>query len=401
MDNLYNYAKNSIEPSETDIMASTSMKTPDPAMPAKPTDAKSSDDKIDDPRGTKRNAPDDDVDDDGEDAEHDGSEAADAAEDSKPLSKNQLRKQKRRKMYEEGKKEKRKQRKERRREQRNQQREENEAEKIAAAAEGREAVLIHDLAPKKTVVKNAQRVPVAVVVDCQFEKYMLEGELISLSNQVTRCYSDNRNAQFPVHLYISSFGGHLESRYQTVLKNQYKGWKNVHFTPQDFVDASHNAQELMKSEKGGKLNDVLNITHEGDSVSETATPTEELSSKKAKKQQHLQLAPEAADVDKSIVYLTADSPYTLSRLEPNTCYVVGGIIDKNREKGLCYKIARDRNVRTAKLPIGQFMAMQSRHILATNHVVQIMLKWLETGDWGEAFMQVIPTRKGGEAVEGC
>jgi tRNA (guanine9-N1)-methyltransferase len=29
-------------------------------------------------------------------------------------------------------------------------------------------------------------------------------------------------------------------------------------------------------------------------------------------------------------------------------------------------------------------------------VHEIMLKWLECGDWGEAFMSVIPKRKGGQ-----
>jgi hypothetical protein len=40
------------------------------------------------------------------------------------------------------------------------------------------------------------------------------------------------------------------------------------------------------------------------------------------------------------------------------------------------------------------MAMQSRFVLTTNQVVEIMAKWLECGDWSEAFLHVIPPRKG-------
>ena len=41
------------------------------------------------------------------------------------------------------------------------------------------------------------------------------------------------------------------------------------------------------------------------------------------------------------------------------------------------------------------MEMNSRQVLATNHVNEIMLHWLDIGDWGQAFMKVIPKRKGG------
>lgn len=100
-----------------------------------------------------------------------------------------------------------------------------------------------------------------------------------------------------------------------------------------------------------------------------------------------------AATEPSVVYLTSDSPHTLDRLSPYTSYIIGGIVDKNRHKGLCYKRACERGIPTAKLPIGEYMTMQSRSVLATNHVVEIMLKWLDTGDWGEAFLSVIPKRK--------
>ncbi|KAI0397584.1 hypothetical protein F5Y17DRAFT_349409 [Xylariaceae sp. FL0594] len=305
------------------------------------------------------------------------------------MSKSQLKKLKRRKKWEENRSERRLKRKDKRHERQARKREARQEEIAAAAAEGREPKLPDNRRNKKQ--NQGPKVPLAIIVDCQFEKYMLEQELVSLTSQVTRCYSDNRNAQHPVHLYVSSYGGYMKDRYENVLDNQHASWKGIRLSEKDFMATANEAKEWMAGPKGGKMIDVLQQDSSKDSIA--LIPPTFTNPKKAK------LAPtpepEADDVDKSIVYLTADSPYTLERLEPNTCYVVGGIIDKNREKGLCYKIAREKKVRTAKLPIGEYMVLQHRHILATNHVVEIMLKWLETGDWATAFMQVIPSRKGG------
>jgi len=343
-------------------------------------------------RGVKRPA-EDDLDDEYENNEEDDGQTprdADGVAGETTMTKSQLKKLKRRKKWEEGKQDRRLKRKDKRHERQARKREAREEEIAAAAAEGREPSLPNDRRNKKQ--NQGAKVPVAIVVDCQFEKYMQEAELVSLTSQVTRCYSDNRNAQHPVHLYVSSYGGFMKNRYETVLENQHVKWKGIRLSESDFITTANEAKEWMAGPKGGKIIDVLQQGSSKDSVS--LVPPIFTNPKKAK------LAPtpepEAEDVDKSIVYLTADSPYTLERLEPNTCYVVGGIIDKNREKGLCYKVAREKKVRTAKLPIGEYMVLQHRHILATNHVVEIMLKWLETGDWATAFMKVIPTRKGGK-----
>ena len=37
--------------------------------------------------------------------------------------------------------------------------------------------------------------------------------------------------------------------------------------------------------------------------------------------------------------------------------------------------------------------MASRQVLTVNQVLEIMLHWLEVGDWEKAFMAIIPKRK--------
>ena len=94
-----------------------------------------------------------------------------------------------------------------------------------------------------------------------------------------------------------------------------------------------------------------------------------------------------------LVYLTADSPHTIDSFDPSKVYVVGGIVDRNRYKGLTFDKATKQGIQTAKLPIGEFLQLSSREVLTTNHVLAIMLYYNESGDWVDAFQKVIPMRK--------
>ena len=214
--------------------------------------------------------------------------------------------------------------------------------------------------------------PIAVILDCGFDEFMHEKEIKSLASQITRCYSDNHKAPFQTHLAVSSFGGTLEERFNGLLEGHHRSWKNVRFLNEDFVEAAAKAEGWMQGPRGGQLAGVFKDHHESQN-------------------------PEFQTND--IVYLTSDSPNTLKELRPYSTYIIGGLVDRNRHKGMCYKKAMDRGVRTAKLPIGDYLKMSSRFVLATNHVLEIMLRWLEMGDWGEAFIKVMPKRKGGTLKE--
>ncbi|MCJ1471688.1 hypothetical protein MMC13_000328 [Lambiella insularis] len=297
------------------------------------------------------------------------------------LSKNQLKKLKRKQDWEAGRNYRKVKRKEKIQEKKQRKSAARQGDDPAAATAENNSVLPNKdhkaekeakQLPKPIQFRSVQ-LPITFVFDCDFDDLMQDRERMSLAAQLTRSYSDNNHAPFKAHLAISSFGGKLKDRFDTVLSGQHQSWKGVRFLTEDFVETAEQAKEWMTAPQGGIPAGTLAGKLTGSSSEEKVVDTGELET----------------------VYLTSDSPDTLTELKPYSTYIIGGLVDRNRHKGICYKRAMDRGVKTAKLPIGEYMEMTSRFVLATNHVSEIMLKWLELGDWGEAFLKVVPKRKGG------
>lgn len=288
-------------------------------------------------------------------------------DDTPKMSKNQLKKQRRLERWESGREDRKVKRREKIKAKKQRRKQEWDEYRDGTTSQPPEPPARF---PRHGVPPGVQ-VPITILFDCDFEEYMHEHELKSLGLQITRSYSDNRKAPFRVHLGISSWGGKLKERFDGVLGKQYTSWKGFQFSEEDFVKMGEASKEWMKGPKGGEVAGALAKGETGESN-------------------------DAADEEGEIVYLSAESDNTLERLKPNSTYIIGGLVDKNRHKGLCYKRALDRGIKTAKLPIGEFLQMDSRRVLVTNHVLEIMLKWMEHDDWGKAFMEVLPKRKGGK-----
>jgi tRNA (guanine9-N1)-methyltransferase len=230
--------------------------------------------------------------------------------------------------------------------------------------------------PRHTAGIGTQ-VPITIIFDCDFEDLMYDNELKSLGQQITRCYSDNRKAKFRTHLALSSFGGKMKERFNGLLAQQYTSWKGFRFFEEDFVGVAEKSKEWMTGPQGGTVAGALLQSKEHDDEQHDGQPTEETT-------------------EGEIIYLSSESDNILTHLKPNSTYIIGGLVDKNRHKGVCYKRAVNRGIKTAKLPIKEYLEMRDRQVLVTNHVMEILLKWMEFGDWGQAFMEVIPQRKGGK-----
>ena len=63
-------------------------------------------------------------------------------------------------------------------------------------------------------------------------------------------------------------------------------------------------------------------------------------------------------------------------------------------QNLCLNKALKSGIRTARLPIGRYLAsLPTRKVLTVNQVFEILVKWAESRDWEQALYSVIPKRK--------
>ena len=118
-----------------------------------------------------------------------------------------------------------------------------------------------------------------------------------------------------------------------------------------------------------------------------------------------------------LVYLTSEAEEALLDIDPDTVYVIGGIVDHNRMKGLTHQDATARGIRTARLPLEETIDMASRKVLTINHCYEMMLAFANImalqqrkkalGEepltakqcWARAATAVLPARKGAHSKD--
>ncbi|CAG5108249.1 Similar to trmt10a: tRNA methyltransferase 10 homolog A (Drosophila melanogaster) [Cotesia congregata] len=190
---------------------------------------------------------------------------------------------------------------------------------------------------KKCTMENSS-CKLTITIDMGFDDLMIEKDIAKLIKQILRCYTLNRRAPAPIQFSLTNFNN--KSKEQMEKHNGYEHWDVKFF-----------------SESYCKVYD-----------------------------------------SKKIIYLTSESENIIDKLDHDSVYVIGGLVDHNGHKGLCHKLAVQAGVQHARLPLDKFLNMKTRKVLAVNHVFEIMLLITKGKTWQDAFLQVLPLRKNAKLV---
>ncbi len=269
-----------------------------------------------------------------------------------PISKKQLKRMKDREEWHKKKKELKKKRKERKKEKKKKEREEKEKNLKEHPELVIEEKKIYNKPRKERNEEfiNKAKNGIKIIIDCDFENLMNEKSNISMCRQISEIYSINRHSQNPFNLILYNVGDFL---FNNLKKNSYENWIGIQiFKKGEFENFDKFISEVLYKE-------CNNIEEQ----------------------------------KKKIYYLSADSENNINELNSDCTYIIGGIVDRNKYKGLSYNKAKELKINHGKFPIGEFLELHSSKILTTNHTFAILDKFNSNHDWKEAFMSIIPKRK--------
>ncbi|KAH9939254.1 guanine-1-methyltransferase-domain-containing protein [Epithele typhae] len=310
------------------------------------------------------------------------------AESNPPLSKKQQKKLAKAAWLAEKKKDRRAAEKERKKERKRVQAERRAAGELdedeeTAERERRSKRQKTDVGPKKPF--NAR-----VVVDLAFDEMMSENEVKSLTAQLAYTYSANRKSSAPfASLLFTSLDGRTKERMDGQGNAAYLRWNGAEWWEEGYErlwegETGHSEVQPVNAEEA----EIAGASGEKVKGEESGQPGAEANTKSGRRKE-----PSRAKKD-TVVYLTADTDEELTELKEGETYILGGIVDRNRYKNLCFNKSKEQNIRSARLPIGTYLAeMPTRKVLTVNQTFEILLNWVETRDWKQSLYAVIPKRK--------
>ncbi|KAK1444975.1 tRNA methyltransferase TRM10-type domain containing protein [Babesia gibsoni] len=95
----------------------------------------------------------------------------------------------------------------------------------------------------------------------------------------------------------------------------------------------------------------------------------------------------------AVTYLSADAEEVLEDISDSGIYVIGGIVDRNRLKGISLSRSKQIGASCKRLPIKEHVKLSQSHVLSITACVSIFLNYTLNRDWHKALVESIPKRK--------
>jgi len=174
-----------------------------------------------------------------------------------------------------------------------------------------------------------------VVLDCEWEPSMSDKELKSLTQQIMHAYGSNKIATHPLNLAATGVqpGGAQDRGLRKI--SGFEDWMGF----------------------------------------------------RCEQERYISLFPQ----DK-LIYLSADAEEVMETIEKDKVYIIGGIVDRNRLKGITHAKAIKQGIRTVRLPIPELVNIGNRKkILTITSVFNLMLElFANGGDMYESLRKICP-----------
>lgn len=196
----------------------------------------------------------------------------------------------------------------RKKEKRQNERKKYKEKRMIAAAQGVPGPNAIRKALKRNTIENSTN-PIRVAIDLDYDEQMIDKDVSKCAKQLLWVYTLNRKTTAPIQLYYTSLRENSRIVDAISRNDGYVNW-DVKLKQESYMDIFEKS---------------------------------------------------------SIVYLTSDSETVLEALDPNSVYIIGGLVDHNHHKGLSLSRAEERGFRTARLPLGEHVSMKTRTVLTIVH----------------------------------
>ncbi|CAD7963001.1 unnamed protein product [Amoebophrya sp. A120] len=285
---------------------------------------------------------------------------------------------------------------------------------------------------KREFLKQKAEKNCRILIDCDWEKLMTDKEVKSLASQLMYSFSRNKIAEEPCNFLLSKCSGLVKENLNCIVGSE--NWPCFTRFEECLLAKNFGATNLPSSEEPAATSTTAVVSSTAATVPVETSPAASGNYKEGDATNEMKEDVVMADAEgegqhreetsavqplppafsssstnttssskqcpfltrEKTVYLTADTDDVLTEIDPDTTYIIGGVVDRNRLKNASKQKADHFNIRTQRLPIAEYIESNMgsfSKVLTVNHVVEILLEFQRTKDWTVSLEAVLPKRR--------